>query len=73
MDVGVKMVKFCPKCGGMMVPKKSDKKKRGVFLVCRRCGYKVSSYAKDYNLKEKVEKRPDEDVMVMEKDVSLET
>jgi len=67
------MVRFCPKCGGMMVPKKSKEKKRGILLVCRRCGYTVNSYAKDYNLKEKVEKRPDDDVIVMEKDVSLET
>ena len=56
-----------------MIPKKSDKKKRGITLVCRSCGKKVGSYAKDYNLKEKVEKKLNDDVIVMEKDISLET
>ena len=42
-----------------MVPKKTNKKVRGVVLVCRKCGYKVNAYAKDYHLKDKVEKKPD--------------
>ena len=67
------MVKFCPKCGGIMMPKKSDGKKRGLVLVCRKCGYKAGSYAKDYHLKDKIEKKPDDNVIVMEKDVNLET
>jgi DNA-directed RNA polymerase subunit M len=27
---------FCPKCGSVMIPKKSDKK---TYLVCPSCGY----------------------------------
>jgi len=66
-------LRFCEKCGGMMIPKKSDKKTRGILLVCRKCGKKMGSYAKDYNIKERVEKKPQDEVIVMEKDVSLET
>jgi len=40
-------LRFCPKCGGLMI--------------------------KDYNLKEKMEKKPEDEVIVMEKDISLET
>jgi len=32
------MVKFCPKCGGLMVPTKTGKK---IYLQCSRCGYKI--------------------------------
>ena len=68
---GGKMVKFCEKCGGMMMPKKD--KKGHLHLVCRKCGKKATFHARGYNLKEKVEKKPTEDVIVMEKDISTET
>ncbi len=31
------MVEFCPKCGSLLFPSKTDE---GVILTCRRCGYK---------------------------------
>mgnify|MGYP001772722513 CR=1 FL=1 len=31
------MVKFCPRCGGLMRPQKESGRS---FLVCSRCGYK---------------------------------
>ncbi|NAZ25600.1 MAG: transcription elongation factor [Thermofilum sp.] len=31
-------MEFCPKCGGLMVPKKEGK---SLYLVCSSCGYKV--------------------------------
>lgn len=61
------MVKFCPKCGNMMVPDR----KRGVF-VCRKCGYEEpinSEDAKAYRVTKKVEHKPDEGVVVVEKDI----
>ncbi len=37
-------MRFCPKCGSLMVPKKIDGK---MYLVCIRCGYKVLSSEKE--------------------------
>jgi DNA-directed RNA polymerase subunit M len=31
-------MEFCPKCGGMLMPKKSGRKS---MLVCQRCGRKM--------------------------------
>ena len=37
-------MKYCPKCGGVMVPvKKGDK----YYLRCRRCGYEVEATEED--------------------------
>ncbi len=33
------MVKFCPKCGGLMLPVKEGGK---AYLKCTKCGYKLS-------------------------------
>ncbi len=56
-----------------MIPKKTEKTKRGVTLVCRKCGKKVNSYAKDYSIRERVKKRPEDEIIVMENDISMET
>ncbi|MBW2979197.1 transcription factor S [Candidatus Woesearchaeota archaeon] len=52
------MVKFCPKCGAILVPGKEGE------LVCPRCGYKCKGELK---LSEK-EKSKAEDVAVVEKE-----
>jgi len=39
-------LKFCPKCGGIMVPLK-DKEEGKVYLVCRNCGYRVEASPED--------------------------
>ncbi len=37
-------MKFCPKCGGVMIPvKKGDK----IVLKCRRCGYEMPATEED--------------------------
>ncbi|AMM53869.1 MULTISPECIES: transcription factor S [Thermococcaceae] len=62
------MVKFCPKCGSIMIPDK----KRGVF-VCRKCGYEEPinpEDAKAYRRTEEVKHKPDEGVIVVEQDFS---
>lgn len=49
------MVRFCPRCGGPMVP---VKKKDNVYLRCLRCGYEVKSdkkAAETYRIRYKVE------------------
>ncbi len=50
----VNIMEFCPKCGGIMVPKK---KKDGTYLVCSNCGYeikvkKVEGYKSKENISE---------------------
>lgn len=45
-------MEFCPKCGGIMVPKK---KKDGVYLVCSSCGYEIKAKkAEEYKSKENI-------------------
>jgi len=33
-------LKFCPKCGGIMVPRRKD---GGLVLACMRCGYEMKA------------------------------
>jgi DNA-directed RNA polymerase subunit M len=50
-------MKFCPRCGGLMVPVKKEGK---VYLKCQRCGYEEelkSSDTKSYVDKKSVEKK----------------
>ncbi|MCG2863984.1 MAG: DNA-directed RNA polymerase subunit M [Vulcanisaeta sp.] len=50
-------MKFCPRCGGLMVPVKREGK---TYLKCQRCGYEEelkSNDAKSYIDKKKVEKK----------------
>lgn len=37
-------MRFCPKCGGLMVPTKKDGKK---YLKCTKCGYEMSLTKKE--------------------------
>ncbi len=49
------MVRFCPRCGGPMVPVKKDKQ---VYLRCLRCGYTIMADKKateSYRIKYQVE------------------
>lgn len=62
-----KMVKFCPKCGSIMLPDR----KRKVF-VCRGCGYEEPINPEDargYKMTQKVEHKPDEGIIVVEQDI----
>jgi len=57
-------MEFCPKCGGLMLPKKVG---RGRKLVCQKCGYKRAikrGSKKDI----KTEKRKEEKVIVAKKE-----
>lgn len=52
-------MKFCPKCGGIMVPKRE---KGVLYLVCTNCGYKVKvkkeeGYKEKENISEDVRSR----------------
>ncbi|MEM0188413.1 MAG: RPA12/RPB9/RPC11 RNA polymerase family protein [Saccharolobus sp.] len=49
-------MKFCPKCGGLMVPAKKDGKE---ILKCNKCGYEMElseKEKKEYSIKEKKDK-----------------
>ena len=37
-------MKYCPKCGGVMVPVKKEGK---YYLRCRRCGYEIEATEED--------------------------
>jgi DNA-directed RNA polymerase subunit M len=54
---------FCKKCGTVLVPTEEKKK---TILICKKCGYKVKHY-KPLEIEENVEKRPEDDVIVIEK------
>ncbi|MEM4463449.1 MAG: NADH pyrophosphatase zinc ribbon domain-containing protein [Fervidicoccaceae archaeon] len=53
---GRSTTKFCPKCGGVMVPVKKGSQ---IILRCTKCGYetKVGKEKKSYVLKEKVSEK----------------
>jgi len=61
-------MKFCPKCGNLMLP---DRKRK--VWVCRSCGYEEPfDEQKDREktvIKQKVEHKPDEGIIVVEQDV----
>lgn len=46
------MVKFCPKCGSIMVPTKRGDK---VYLKCNKCGYETTEKEKKYEMRYQVE------------------
>lgn len=54
-------MEFCKKCGGMIVPKKADKK---IVFYCRSCGERSRSEAES-KLSEKIE-RKDKIIEVLE-------
>ncbi|MFH1978677.1 MAG: transcription factor S [Candidatus Aenigmatarchaeota archaeon] len=58
---------FCKKCDSVMVSKTEKNK---VVLVCRKCGQKRLDY-KPLEISEKVEKRPQDDVIIIEKNEEL--
>ncbi len=49
-------MKFCPKCGGLMVPVRVEGKQ---YLQCTKCGYKekVGKKKEGYTITEKVDKK----------------
>ncbi|MEM2025587.1 MAG: transcription factor S [Desulfurococcaceae archaeon] len=58
------MVKFCPRCGGLLKPFKGDGKS---LLVCNRCGYKAEA-SEDAKIKvsSKIEHSVKEKTIVVE-------
>ncbi|HLD57278.1 MAG TPA: transcription factor S [archaeon] len=56
-------MEFCDNCGLILVVKKDGKKSS---LVCRKCGYKSKDY-KPLEIREKVEKAPLDEIIVIEK------
>jgi len=62
-------MKFCPKCGTLMRPKRKNGK---VVLVCPKCGYEESGSSGGYKVKSKIKHTPKEKTIVIEGE-SLET
>ncbi len=54
---------FCEKCGSVLVTKKSKNK---VYLVCKKCGFKLAKY-KPLEISETLNKKPLDDVIIIEK------
>ncbi|MEM0002442.1 MAG: DNA-directed RNA polymerase subunit M [Desulfurococcaceae archaeon] len=46
------MVKFCPRCGSIMVPVKKEGK---VYMKCNKCGYETIEKEKTYGMKYQIE------------------
>ncbi|BAA79993.1 hypothetical protein APE_1007a [Aeropyrum pernix K1] len=49
-------MKFCPKCGGVMLPRKDGEKR---LLVCGSCGYTIEAKPEDLSRYKGVEKVKD--------------
>ncbi|WXG45635.1 MAG: transcription factor S [Candidatus Atabeyarchaeum deiterrae] len=61
------MVKFCPKCGAMLIP---TKKGLDCLLTCRKCGHaeKDSDVGSSYVLREKIAHTARDKIVVFEGD-----
>ncbi|MEM1628360.1 MAG: DNA-directed RNA polymerase subunit M [Desulfurococcaceae archaeon] len=46
------MVRFCPRCGSLLVP---FKKEGNIYLKCSKCGYETKSGGTTYGMKYQVE------------------
>jgi len=64
-------MKFCPKCGGLMLPRKTEK---GLILVCSGCDYVVKDVeAEDYRLVKKVEQKEEKVEIIEDEPTTLPT
>ncbi len=63
-------MKFCPKCGSILVPATENGRK---VLKCMKCGYVEPLDANEksaYTVKEKIKKKPKDFIQVIDVDVS---
>lgn len=60
------MVKVCPKCGGVMIPRKENGR---IVLVCNKCGYRREpsgdALKESYKISKKIERTPKESTIVI--------
>ena len=67
-------MKFCPKCGGLMYPRKENGKS---VLICRSCGYKLElgggeeSAVKTYTLRKKLAHTEKEKTIIIDDESKL--
>jgi len=65
----VKKVKYCPRCGTLLLPKKKNGK---TILVCSKCGYSEENKPdKGYRVKGKIYHHPSQKIYVAEERVLL--
>ncbi|MCY0868474.1 MAG: transcription factor S [Desulfurococcus sp.] len=60
------MSRICPKCGGLMHPRRIDGK---LYLVCSRCGYKVEADSRDLEkmkVSTRIKHKPAEKTLVID-------
>lgn len=63
------MVRFCPRCGGILRPMKEKGK---TILVCSRCGYKEeSSPSNAFRFSSKIEHSEKEKTIVLDNDIDV--
>lgn len=62
-------MKFCPKCGSVMIPTTVNGER---VLKCRSCGYTepLNTSSKGYRVKQKLEKKPLDKIQIVDIDVS---
>jgi len=58
------MVEFCPKCGSLLVPRRTDNKNT---LVCPKCGFSKSAESVRYVLSQDIKHHEREKTLVIEK------
>ncbi len=56
-------IKFCPRCGSVMVPQLRDGKK---VLVCPKCGYVEEAEDVDYTFVNKAQRSPKDMIIVVD-------
>jgi len=67
----VKKMEFCPKCGNLMLPKKT---KKGPVLECGKCGCIIEGIkAEEYKLVREVEQKKMEPAVIEGEQINLPT
>ncbi|MEM1508890.1 MAG: transcription factor S [Thermofilaceae archaeon] len=63
-------MKYCPKCGSLMLPQRRNDK---TVLRCQRCGYESLADNKEaYKVKRTVQRKPDDVILVIDSNVKVE-
>ncbi len=63
-------MKYCPKCGSLMLPQKRNNE---TVLKCPKCGYEsLTDNKEDYKVRRTIQRKPDDVILVIDNDVKVE-
>lgn len=65
-------MKFCDKCGALMLPVREEENKKTKLFRCRECGHEQRvRKAPEYRIEHRIEHGPREKIVVVEEDKTI--